>query len=64
MGDSFTSQSPTASPRQQNPPAPKRKKLLESSFENEAGSEKRERGGKMELRVLVTLRSGILSMVW
>jgi hypothetical protein len=39
-----TSQSPPASPRQQFPAALKRKKLLESGFENEAGDEKERRG--------------------
>jgi hypothetical protein len=37
---------------------------LESGFENEAGNEKREKGKEDGLRVLVTLRSGILGMVW
>jgi integrase len=44
-----TSQSPPASLRQQFPPALKRKKLLESGFENEAGNEKKAgRGGWIE----------------
>jgi hypothetical protein len=43
-----TSQSPTVSPRKQFPAAPKRKKLLESGFENEAGNEKERRGMRME----------------
>jgi hypothetical protein len=39
-----TSQSPPSSPRKQFPVALKRKKLLESGFENEAGDEKERRG--------------------
>jgi hypothetical protein len=39
----LTSQSPPASPRQQFPAAPKRKKLLESGFETEVGNEKERR---------------------
>jgi hypothetical protein len=46
-GENPTSQSPTASPRNQLPAAPKRKKLLESGFEIEAGNEKERRGKGM-----------------
>jgi hypothetical protein len=52
------------SPPSNFPPALKRKKLLESGFENEAGNEKREEGDGDGLRMLMTLRSGILGMVW
>ena len=58
------SQSPTASPRCAFPRALKRKKLLESGLKIEAGNEKRGEGKEGELRVLMTLRSGILGMVW
>jgi hypothetical protein len=37
---------------------------LESDFENEAGNEKEKREMGDGLRVLVTLRSDILGMVW
>jgi hypothetical protein len=47
-GENPTSQSPTVSPRQQFPPALKRKKLLESGFENEAGNEKRGEGKRVD----------------
>jgi hypothetical protein len=45
----FTSQSPTVSPRQQFPAAPKKEKIIgmESGFENEAGNEKERRGKGM-----------------
>jgi hypothetical protein len=56
-----TSQSPTDSPRQALPRALQRKKLLESGLKIEAGNEKRE-GKERELRVLMTLRSGILGI--
>ena len=48
----------------QFPRALKRKKLLESGLKIEAGNEKRRVGKEGELRVLMTLRSGILGMVW
>jgi hypothetical protein len=63
-GENPTSQSPPVSPHKQFPPALKRKKLLESNFENEAGNGKKEEGNGDGLRVLVTLRNGILGMVW
>jgi hypothetical protein len=45
MGEIHSSQSPPVSPRKHFPAAPKRKKLLESGFENEAGNEKERREG-------------------